>query len=80
MRSSLLDIQLTRNNRPTSSTALIRMHIQPPNRFRRSGYHRQLQFCVPLVNIDGQSYRLRDYHDIAETLRQTITGTRQPLH
>jgi DNA replication protein DnaC len=33
-----------------------------------------------VINLDGQSYRLRDHHDTAETLRRTTTGTRQPLH
>jgi hypothetical protein len=56
MRSLLLDIQLTPNNRPTPSTTVIRMHIQPRNHFRRSQHHRQLQFCVPLVTTDGTSY------------------------
>src|ERR1700756_141729 len=49
MRSSLLDIQLTPNNRPAPSTTVIRMHIEPRNRLGRSQHHRQLQFCVPLV-------------------------------
>jgi hypothetical protein len=75
MRSSLLDIQLTPNNRPAPSTTVIRMHIQPRNRFRRSQHHRQLQFCVPLVALDGESYRLRDHHAAAETLRKATTAT-----
>ena len=29
--------------------------------------------------IDGESYRLRDHHAAAETLRRTTTGNRQPL-
>lgn len=32
-----------------------------------------------VVNLDGESYRLRDHHAAAETLRRTTTGTRQPL-
>ena len=36
------------------------MHIQPRNRFRRSQDHRQLQFCVPLVALKGDSYRIKD--------------------
>lgn len=56
------------------------MHIQPRNHFRRSQHHCQLQFCVPLVILDGESYRLRDHHAAAETLRRTTTGTRQQLH
>jgi hypothetical protein len=59
---------------------MIRMQIQPRNRFRRSQQHRQLQLCVPLVNLDGESYRLRDHHAAADTLRRATTGTRQPLH
>ena len=66
MRSSLLDIQLTPNNRPAPSTPVIRMHIQPRNRLRRSQHHRQLQFCVPLVTLKGDSYRLKD-RDLGRT-------------
>jgi len=33
-----------------------------------------------VINLDGESYRLRDHHAAAETLRRTTTGTRQPLH
>ena len=60
MRSSLLDIQLTPNNRPAPSTPVFRMHIQPRNRFCRSQHHRQLQFCVPLVTLKGDSNRIKD--------------------
>lgn len=33
-----------------------------------------------VVNLDGESYRLRDHHAAAETLRRATTGTRLPLH
>ena len=33
-----------------------------------------------VINLDSESYRLRDHHAAAETLRRTTTGTRQPLH
>ena len=32
-----------------------------------------------VLNLDGDSYRLRDHHARAEKLRRTTTGTRQPL-
>jgi hypothetical protein len=32
-----------------------------------------------VLNLDGDSYRLRDHHARAERLRFTTTGTRQPL-
>ena len=32
-----------------------------------------------VLNLDGESYRLRDHHARAETLRQATTGTRRPL-
>jgi DNA replication protein DnaC len=32
-----------------------------------------------VLNLDGDSYRLRQHHTRNETLRPTITGTRQPL-
>jgi hypothetical protein len=60
MRSLLLDIELTPNNRPPSSTTVIRMHIQPGDALRRSQHDGQLQLCVPLVTLKGSSYRLKD--------------------
>ena len=32
-----------------------------------------------VLNLDGDSYRLRDHHARADTLRRTTTGTRTPL-
>ena len=32
-----------------------------------------------VLNLDGDSYRLRDHHARAENLRKATTGTRQPL-
>jgi DNA replication protein DnaC len=32
-----------------------------------------------VLNLDGDSYRLRDYHARNNQLRQTTTGTRQPI-
>ncbi len=32
-----------------------------------------------VLNLDGDSYRLRDHHTRNNQLRQTTTGTRQPL-
>jgi DNA replication protein DnaC len=32
-----------------------------------------------VINLDGDSYRLRDHHARSEQLRRTTTGTRQPL-
>jgi hypothetical protein len=32
-----------------------------------------------VLNLDGDSYRLRDHHARAEKLRSATTGTRQPL-
>jgi hypothetical protein len=29
------------------------------HRFRRSQQHRELQLCVPLLTVEGQSYRQR---------------------
>ena len=39
---------------------VLRMQIQVRDRFRRSQQHSQLQLCVPLVNLDGDSYRMKD--------------------
>jgi hypothetical protein len=32
-----------------------------------------------VLTLDGDSYRLRDHHARADTLRATTTGTRKPL-
>jgi len=39
---------------------MIGMEIQLRNRLRRSQRHRQLQLCIPLVVLKGDSYRLKD--------------------
>jgi hypothetical protein len=39
---------------------MIGMEIQLRNRLGRSQRHRQLQLCIPLVNLRGDSYRLKD--------------------
>ncbi|BBY42352.1 hypothetical protein MCEL_06470 [Mycolicibacterium celeriflavum] len=72
MRSSSLDIQLTPNNRPPPSTAVIRMHIQPGDSLRRSQNDGQLQLCVPSVALKGDSYRLKD-RDLGRTPAATTT-------
>jgi hypothetical protein len=33
-----------------------------------------------VINLDGESYRLRDHQAAAETLRRTAIGNRQQLH
>ena len=33
-----------------------------------------------VINLDGESYRLRDHHAATDALRRATTGTRQPLH
>jgi hypothetical protein len=76
----MLNIEPAPDGVAPRSATMIRVQIQSRNRFRRSQQHRQLQLCVPLVNLDGESYRLRDHHAAADTLRRAATGTRQPLH
>ena len=39
----------------------------------------QLLHRSVVLNIDGDSYRLRDHYARTNTLRRTTTGTRQPL-
>ena len=36
------------------------MHIQPGNGLRRNQNDGQLQLCVPLVALKGDSYRIKD--------------------
>jgi hypothetical protein len=60
MRWSLLDIEPAPDSRAQAPTTVIRMQIQPRNRFQRGQQHRQLQLCVPLVITDGRSYRMKD--------------------
>ena len=42
------------------------MHIQPRDGLRWAQRHRQLQLCVPLVTLKGDSYRLKD-RDLGRT-------------
>jgi hypothetical protein len=60
MRPELLDIKVTPNGRTPQPATVIRMHIQPRNSHCRRQRHRQLQLCVPLVTLKGDSYRLKN--------------------
>jgi len=79
MRSSLLDIEVAPNSGSPQPATVIRVDIQAWNGLRRGQRDRQLQPCVPLVTLEGDSYRLRDHQARADTLRTASTGTRQPL-
>jgi hypothetical protein len=35
--------------------------------------------CDEPLNLDGDSYRLRDHHARTDTLRRATNGTRRPL-
>lgn len=39
----------------------------------------RLLHCSVVLNLDGDSYRLRDHNARSEKLRKATTGTRQPL-
>ncbi len=39
---------------------MLRVQIQPRNPRGRSHQNRQLQLCVPLMSLRGDSYRLKD--------------------
>ena len=60
VRSSLLDIQITPNGGSAQPTTVIRMQIQTRDRTCGRQQDRQLQLCVPLVDTDGESYRMRE--------------------
>lgn len=55
--------------------AIGRESLEGPNAMLDRLLHRSV-----VINLDGESYRLRDHHAAAETLRRATTGTRQPLH
>jgi hypothetical protein len=50
---------------------MIGMEIQLRNRLGRSQRHRHLQLCIPLVTINGPSYRLKD--------RLTLVAGSEPM-
>jgi hypothetical protein len=55
-------------------TTVLRIQIQAGHRLARSQSDRQLQLCVPLVGIDGPSYRMRSHQARAEALRTASTA------
>ena len=75
MRYSLLDTKTTPNGRTLQAATIVRMDIQPRNSLRRRQGDRQLQFCIPLVTLDGGSYRLRNHAAASDELRRVTTGT-----
>jgi hypothetical protein len=56
----LLDIKLGPESGTGAPATVFRMQIQVRYRFRRSQQHRQLQLCVPLVALKGDSCRIKD--------------------
>jgi hypothetical protein len=60
MRQYLLDIGRAPNGRSPQATTVLRMDVQPRNRAGSTQQNGQLQLCVPLVAINGPSYRLKD--------------------
>ena len=60
MRHLLLDIKFTPNHRTPPPTTVIRMQIQLWDGLSRSEHDGQLQLCVPLVILKGDSYRIKD--------------------
>ena len=48
--------------------------IEPDNRPINGEHRGQLQFCVPPMDITGDSYRLRDHHARTDTLRRAGRG------
>jgi hypothetical protein len=56
----MLDIEITPDRGPPQPATVLRMHIQPRNSHRRGQRGRQLQLCVPLVALKGDSYRLKN--------------------
>ena len=60
MRQYLLDIERAPNGRSPQATTMLRMDVQPRNRAGSTQQNGQLQLCVPLVALKGDSYRLRD--------------------
>lgn len=75
MRYSLLDIKTTPNGRTPQAATMVRMDIQPRNWLRRRQGDRQLQFCVPLVQISGPSYRMRGHQQRLDQLRAGLNAS-----
>jgi hypothetical protein len=55
-----MDIQAAPHRRPPQPATVRRMQIQLRNLFFRRQHGSQLQLCVPLVALKGDSYRLKD--------------------
>ena len=65
---------------PTGPQAQQAQQAQQANRHYTRARCQPKTVCVPLVNLDGDSYRLRDHHARTDTVRRATTGhTRRPL-
>jgi hypothetical protein len=69
----MLDIKVAPNRGSPQPATMIRMHIQPRNSHRWGQQGRQLQLCVPLVALKGDSYRLRN-RDLGRIPTAATTG------
>ena len=66
------------NDRGTAKTsAMARMQIQPRTRGVASHHSAEDQLCVPLVAIDGESYRMRAHRARVEGLRKGVAPTQR---
>jgi hypothetical protein len=54
------------------------MDIQARHRLIRHQHDGQLQLCVPLVSIDGPSYRMRAHQKRSDALRRALHPEAKP--
>jgi hypothetical protein len=66
LRPNSLIIESGTHRRPSKTSAMVRVQIQPLDVLERSENDRQLQLCVPSVSINGPSYRLKGRLDVTK--------------
>ena len=61
LRPKSLIIKSGAHRRPPKTTAVVRVQVQAVDVLEGTEHDRQLQLCVPLVSINGPSYRLKNH-------------------
>ena len=61
--------------RPSKATSVLDTRVEACDWLTVGQNDRQLQLCVPLVDISGDSYRLRDHQARTGNIRRALRAT-----
>jgi hypothetical protein len=75
VRCSFFNTDGVKDRGTAKTSAVVWMQIQPCTRGVTAHHSVEDQLCVPAMQIDGDSYRMRAHRARIETLRKGVTPT-----